>query len=210
MANSELYLIRHGESDNISSDLIDGRNNEAPLTKRGVEQSRLLGKYFLENNIIPTRVFASPAIRTVQTANITLAAMNLGIEPTIAQEIQEMDQGCYVGRLRSEVYTLEVLAEIDRQGKDFKLPNGESINDVGARMHQWVEANIPNHTGPNIERIFVFGHGGAIKALASTIYNWSRVRTFESVTDNTSFTLFLNQDNRWLLQVLGATPHLDN
>jgi probable phosphoglycerate mutase len=210
MTTSELYLIRHGESEmNTNPHVIGGRSNETPLTERGVEQARLLGKYFLENNIIPTHVFASPAIRTIQTAKNTLEAMQLNIEPVIADDIQEMDQGSNVGRLRTEVYTPEVLLEIDVQGKDFKLPGGESMNDVGARMLNWVEQNVPASTNSEIDRTFVFGHGVAIKTLASTLHDWSRQETYESVTDNTSFTVFHYEEDRWQLQTLGSTPHLN-
>lgn len=210
MAISELYLIRHGESEmNTNAHLIGGRSNETPLTARGVEQARLLGKYFLENSIIPTHVFASPALRTLQTADNTLSAMNIDIKPIVVDEIQEMDQGDYVGRLRTEVYTPDILLEIDKQGKDFKLPGGESMNDVGNRMLKWVELNVPISRGIEVERTFVFSHGVAIRTLAATLHDWSRAKTFESVTENTSFTLFVNQDDGWYLQALGSTPHLN-
>lgn len=210
MAINELYLIRHGESEmNTNAHLIGGRSNETPLTAKGVDQARLLGKYFLENSIMPTHVFSSPALRTLQTANNTLSAMNIDIKPIVADEIQEMDQGDYVGRLRTEVYTPEVLLEIDRQGKDFKLPGGESMNDVGSRMLQWVERNVPVSRGTEVERTFVFGHGVAIRTLAATLHDWSRAKTFESVTGNTSFTLFINQNDEWHLQSLGSTPHFN-
>jgi len=207
--STELYLIRHGESQmNVNSHLVGGRSNETPLTKHGVRQAQLLGEYFLANNILPTQVFASPAVRTRETAMHTLAAMDFTIEPIIATEIQEMDQGDYVGRLRSEVYTPEILSEIDRQGKAFKAPGGESMNDVGRRMLQWVETNIPLAPQSEIERVFVFGHGVAIRTLVATIHDWSRAKTFEAVTDNTSFTLLSNKTQHWQLEYLGATPHL--
>lgn len=211
MAKSELYLIRHGESEmNTNTHLIGGRSNETPLTARGIEQARLLGKYFRENGIIPTHVFTSPALRTLQTADTTLSAMNINIKPTIANEIQEMDQGDYVGRLRSEVYTPEVLLKIDKQGKNFKLPGGESMNDVGKRMLQWVELNVPVATAAEVEHTtFVFGHGIAIRTLAATLHDWSRAKTYEAVTENTSFTLFISQNDGWHLQALGSTPHLN-
>lgn len=210
MTDSILYLIRHGESEmNKNAHLIGGRSNDTPLTAHGIEQARLLGKYFRENNIIPSRVFTSPALRTIQTAEHVLAAMDLAIKPVIADEIQEMDQGEYVGMLRSEVYTPRILRDIDRQGKDFKLPGGESMNDVGERMLRWVEQYVPVGTGSRPECTFVFGHGVAIRTLASTLHDWSHAQTFKSVTDNTSFSLFLHEDSRWQLETLGATPHLE-
>lgn len=210
MARSELYLIRHGESEmNTTAHLIGGRSNETPLTQRGVEQARQLGMYFLANNIIPSHIFTSPAVRTIQTAESTLTAMNLAATPIVADEIQEMDQGDYVGRLRTDVYTPEVLREIDQQGKDFKLPGGESMNDVGERMLRWVDSNVPVGTDSEPKRTFVFGHGVAIRTLTSKIHDWDHAKTFGSITENTSFTVFLHQDNHWQLETLGATPHLE-
>lgn len=203
---SELYLIRHGESEmNTNAHLVGGRSNETPLTQRGVRQAQLLGSYLLEQGIIPTDVFASPAIRTMDTARHTLAAMGLDIEPTIAYEIQEMDQGDYVGRPRLEVYTPEVLAEIKRQGKDFKLEGGESMNGVGQRMYDWVEQTVSTEDG---RRTVVFGHGLAIRTLVSMLHDWSHAETLASETGNTSITTLDYRDAAWGLRDLGTTPHL--
>lgn len=207
MASAELYLIRHGESEmNTSAHLIGGRSNETPLTTKGIEQASLLGQYLLRNNIMPDHVFASPALRTVQTARYALDAMNLDIQPTIVDEIQEMDQGDYVGRQRAEVYTPETLKQIEKHGKDFKLPGGESMNDTGNRMLEWLNRHVPTNDD---ERTFVFGHGMAIRTLASTIHDWSHTETYQSVTDNTSLSLFVHDGNKWQLHTLGATPHFD-
>lgn len=203
--------MRHGESlMNTQPHLIGGRANETPLTERGVEQARLLGRYLLAHDVLPTEVFASPAVRTLQTAKHALTEMGLAVEPTVADELQEMDQGDFVGRHRAEVYTPEVLLEINRQGKDFKLSSGESMNDVGMRMLTWIQANVPTESQNGIERTFVFGHGMAIRSLVSVLESWSRLQTYESVTQNTSITLLSHQDEQWRLAYLGATPHLSD
>lgn len=189
---------------NTNAHLIGGRSNETPLTKRDIRQAQLLGEYLLRNDILPMAVFASPAIRTIETARHTLSAMNIDVQPVIADEIQEMDHGEYVGRLRAEVYSPEVLLQIETLGKDFKLPGGESMNSVGIRMLEWVNTNVPVDDG---ERTFVFGHGMAIRTLASTLHEWSRAKTFQSVTENTSMTVFEHQGEAWCLKELGATPH---
>lgn len=210
MSKSTLYLIRHGESKmNTNPHLVGGRSNDTPLTKHGADQAHLLGRYFFEHNILPTRVFSSPAVRTYDTARHTLRAMRSNLEITIASEIQELDQGGYVGKARTEVYTPEVLAKIDAQGKDFKLPGGESMNEVGARMWKWVSATTSTDVElDEADRTFVFSHGVAIKTLISTLYNWSHVKTYETVLDNTSFTTLINEDGSWRLEEVGAVPHM--
>ncbi len=208
--SSELYLIRHGESRmNTNTHLIGGRSNESPLTDKGVLQARLLGEYLLANNILPSKVFVSPALRTRQTAVHTLGVLGYSVDPIVADQIQEMDQDDYAGRVRTEVYTPEVIKDIHRFGKDFKLPGTESMNDTGIRMLDWVHENVPISTS-GTDRTFVFGHGMAIRCLASTLEGWSRQQTFEAITDNTSMTRFYNQNERWQLDYLGQTPHLSN
>lgn len=193
---------------NVNRHLIGGRSNETPLTEKGVEQARSLAAYFLAQGIMPDRIFASPALRTLATADAVTQGMNLSTPVLIADEIQEMDQGQYVGLPRVEVYTEEVLDEIEKQGKNFKLPGGESMNDVGERMLRWVNTQVLVEQTRNVDRTFVFGHGIAIRSLASYIEGWSHKVTYDSVTENTSLTLFSNEGDGWKLEQLGATPHL--
>jgi broad specificity phosphatase PhoE len=210
MSANELYLIRHGESRmNINSHLIGGRSNETPLTERGIEQSRLLGRYFAENAIIPSHVFASPAVRTLQTARYVLGAMELSVDPIVAEDIQEMDQGMHVGRDREDVYTPAILQAIDEQGKDFKLEGAESMNDVGMRMLRWIEMNVPILNAMDVNRTFVFGHSVAIRSLVSTMHNWTHRQTLEAATENTSFTMLDDESGKWGLNQFGAAPHLE-
>lgn len=205
----ELYLIRHGESEmNVATHLIGGRSNHTPLTEKGIKQAKLLGKYFLEENIFPNRVFVSPAVRTLQTCQYTLDVLNLDIEPVIVEEIQELDQGSYAGKQRTSVYTPEVVEKIKLQGKNFKLPGGESLNDVSFRMSKWLQT-VTLDSSDDVERTFVFGHGLAIRALIASIYGWSHKQILETNTPNTSLTLLVCDGQEWEMKFIGKTPHLE-
>lgn len=187
MGHPELYLIRHAETVmNTNPHLIGGRSNETPLTERGIEQAKRLGRAMLSKQIIPHKVFASPALRTIDTARYSLAEMSLDIEPIVEEAIQELGQGIWEGRPRIDAYTDSVLEDIARLGKDFKLERGESMNDVGHRMHKWISETF---AAPNVDgvadRYFVYTHGGAIKYLASHILDWSHQQTYEAEIDNT-------------------------
>lgn len=198
---TELYLIRHGESDmNTKSHLIGGRSNETPLTEKGIAQAEQLGRYFLQEHIVPDQVYASPAIRTRHTALHTLKAMGIDTEPLIDDRLQELEQGEWVGQNRTIIYNDEVLADIAAQGKDFKSPGGESMNEVGERMLEWVESTID--TSEN-RRVFVFTHGFAIRCLASILHGWSHAETYGTKTDNASVSLFTNRTTYWQLSYIG-------
>ncbi len=195
---TELYLIRHGEAaNNVRHNYIAGRSNHFPLTERGVEQSRRLGAALLRAELLPDVVYASPAVRAAQTARYTLDAMMTDIPITEDDRLQEQHVGEWVGRVATEVFTDEQVAEIDRLGKEFRSPGGESFNDVGNRMYEW--ANSISDSG----RVFAFTHGGAIRCLASKIEFWSHPQTYQTRPDNTSISLFTRSRDGWALQYVG-------
>jgi probable phosphoglycerate mutase len=210
MTEVELYALRHAESVlNVKSHIIGGRSNETPITPKGVVQAKTLGYYILQENIIPHAVYSSPAVRAENTAKYTLEAMGLDIQPVIDDDLQEVDQGLWVGLDRRDIYTPEQIAEIDRQGKDSKAPNGESNNEAGERMFNKISEIADRHAEEGkVIRIFVFTHGLAIRCLASHIHNWTRKQTFEAVTPNTSISRFDRLDKTWMLRYLGKVPEL--
>ncbi len=208
MTNTELYLIRHAESvANTQSHIIGGRSNHSPITERGITQARQLGSYFLANGIIPHEVHTSPAVRTLQTARYTLDTMGIPLIPHVNDALQELDQGDWTGLSRAKMYDEATFREIDRLGKDFKAPNGESMNETGERMHTWVHEYIPiDEVITDTKRVFAFTHGLATRCLASKLHGWSQSKTFREPTDNTSFSLFVCRDGMWQLEYLGRKP----
>ncbi|HSH17804.1 MAG TPA: histidine phosphatase family protein [Candidatus Saccharimonadales bacterium] len=194
-APTELYLIRHAETVmNTNPHLIGGRSNETPLTAKGIEQAKRLGRSLLAKGIMPTKVFASPARRAIDTARYSLMEMGLNMEPLIQDAIQELGQGPAEGKLKTDIYTAPVRKDIARLGKDFKLEGGESMNDVGLRMSGWITETFTAIDSEEPPKYFINTHGGAIKYLASHILGWSHRQTYETEIDNTSVNLFTLQD----------------
>jgi broad specificity phosphatase PhoE len=199
----DLYVIRHAESaaNASGSHLIGGRSNETPLTKKGVEQAKYLGQYLLAKGINPDFIYSSPAVRTLQTAHYALAEMGITSEPTIEDNLQELDQGLWVGRNRKDTYTEGVLANIQLLGKDFKADGGESMNEVGERMLAAISSIADRHVHES-EAVtgIIFTHGVAIRCLASRIHDWSHKRTYETETPNASVSLFTRSAGEWNVQ----------
>jgi len=101
----KLYLIRHGETvDNVAG-LYAGRLDSA-LTNFGVDQTKRLGQYFAENNVIFSHVFASPLSRASRTAEAIRNAQISGDVAKVAANIEivrvgdlvERDYGPYEGK----------------------------------------------------------------------------------------------------------------
>lgn len=195
---TKLYLIRHGEAaNNVRPNYIAGRSNHFPLTEKGIEQSRKLGATLVRHGLSPDIVYTSPAIRAIQTARYTLDAMMLDVPINEDYRLQEQDVGEWVGHVATEIFTDEQITEINRLGKDFRSPGGESFNDVGNRMYEWANSL------PDIERVLAFTHGGAIRCFASRIGFWSHQRTYQTRPDNTTVSLFSRSGNDWVLQYVG-------
>ena len=207
-----LYVVRHAESEAnaYGSHLIGGRSNETPLTEKGVEQAKQLGRYLLAKNIYPDFIYSSPAVRTLQTAHYALTEMGIDTEPTVDDNLQELDQGLWVGRNRNETYTDEVLANIQLLGKDFKADGGESMNEVGARMLAAVSTIADRHAHDS-EAVtgILFTHGLAIRCLASIIHDWSHKQTYETQTPNASVSIFTRAAGEWHVESFAnpTSPH---
>lgn len=67
-----LSLLRHAKA---RRDLADVEDFERPLAPRGMEAAPLMGRYLRETGARPDLVICSPALRTVQTAHLALAAL---------------------------------------------------------------------------------------------------------------------------------------
>lgn len=204
----ELYAIRHAECENnVNNHIVGGRSNESPLTQRGIEQAKQLGRYLLANDVTPDFVYISPAVRTRDTARFALEELGIDIDPVVEHDLQELDQGLWTGRLRTETYTPDVLAEIARQGKDFKADGGESMNETGQRMLRAASVIADRHVDDDgTQRGFMFTHGFATRCLASTINDWSHQQTFETETPNASISLFTRTSGVWKMEYIGKKP----
>ena len=202
-----VYLFRHAESmANVDRHLIGGRSNESELSELGVQQSQKLGGYIARATIKPVAIYASPAVRTFDTALIATSEAELDHSIKIDDRLQELSQGEWTGKDRAKLYTPKLLAEIRSKGKDFKAPGGESMNEVGERMLEAIDdfsfENAPR-TLYEAPTIYVFTHGLAIRCLASYIHNWSHHRTYSTNVPNASITHFTRGGGNWRLQYLG-------
>ena len=191
--NIRIFLIRHGQSAaNTESHLVGGRSHKTPLTEKGIGQSQELGRSLREQDIYPDRVYVSPANRTVQTAGFCLHEMGLNTRPIIEEAIQELGQGIMEGMPRELAYTKEVKQEMERLDKHFKFEEGESMYEVGRRMHGWLVETFgkPEDTKKPLN-VFVFTHGIAIKSLLGDeeMKDLRRQDIFNIDIDNTSVTI---------------------
>jgi broad specificity phosphatase PhoE len=165
-----LWIVRHGESTaNIArrraelenSLTIDftGREMDIPLSEIGVEHSIAVGRWFASQAEKPTVVFASPYLRTFETARFI--AEHAGIKDAEIfhdERIREREFGIFdrlTWRGSVEKYPDE-MAKREEIGKFYyRPPGGESWCDVALRVRNFWRDLYLNH--PN-EKILVVTH----------------------------------------------------
>ena len=183
----------------LNPDLIMGRSIDAVLTDEGKIQADLKGRELAARGITSDYVASSSAVRCIQTGERILAAMNRsgGIDD-ITDDLLEMDQGDFVGRKRVEVYNNEVQRKIQELGKDFALPGGESMNQVGQRGLDWLRCQEELIAKRKLS-ILAIAHAGLITHTVGMIEKWdqpkslSMMRTMPPVGE----TRIVFDGNKW-------------
>jgi len=154
----ELYLARHGQSQDNENGLIQGQTS-TPLSPLGERQAACLGNYI--SNIPFDAVYCSDLERAVQTAKIAVP----DIDPVPCPELREWHLGVLQKHTREECkilfpYAWEILCSGIRD--DRKIPGGESMNDMIARSTGLVGRIAEKHRQG---RVLIVSHGGTIRAL---------------------------------------------
>lgn len=127
---TEIYLIRHGETELNASNTVRGRL-EIPLSEHGLKQADLLGAY-LKNKKFDA-IYSSPLKRAVQTAEAIARYQGLAVQPI--EGFNDLDFGKWEGLPFAEVKA--------RYPGDYKLwreqphllqiPDGERLDSVRHR-----------------------------------------------------------------------------
>ena len=128
-----IYVIRHGQTQLNNAKLLQGRSN-LPLNETGMEQAREAGRWLASQNVSFQRVYSSPLIRAVQTAELVAP----GVPVVTDDRLIEMDYGPYEG---SDLQN--PAPEIIEFFSDFvhnPAPDGmEQLSEVVARTGEFVE-----------------------------------------------------------------------
>jgi len=146
-----IYLARHGETAWSASGQHTGRT-DLPLTERGEENARLLGKRLAP--LFFDHVFTSPRIRARRTCELA----GFGKLAVIDNDLAEWDYGEYEGKRTAEIRAVRPDWDVFRDG----CPGGESVAQITARadrvVARWraIDANI-----------LVFSSGHILRAIAA-------------------------------------------
>jgi broad specificity phosphatase PhoE len=151
MSESQIYLIRHGETEWAISGRHTGRT-DIPLTQRGREQAIHLLPIF--EDVSFEVILSSPLQRARQTAEIA----GLGSRLEICDDLMEWDYGDYEG-----LTTQEIRLQVPGWTVWTHLcPNGEPGEAVSQRANRVIERMV--QASGNVA---LFAHGHFLRVLAS-------------------------------------------
>jgi len=153
-----LYFVRHGESEANLLEEISNRGLKHGLTGRGRAQASAAACTLKGAGI--GKIYSSPLLRAVQTAEILSHALGVPYETTAA--LREFDCGILEGKSDPASWAIHVQtreAWILRREWDRRIEQGESYLDIRARFVPFIE-NLLQEGGHTPENIVLVGHGG--------------------------------------------------
>jgi len=151
---TELYLVRHGETDWNAARRIQGRT-DIPLNETGREQARRAGELLARRRW--DGLYASPLGRAHETAAII--GERIGIREVVHVEaLIERDYGEAEGMAFDEIEAL--------YPEGVRAPGQETREEVAARVVPALLELAARHPG---ERLLLVSHGGAIRSVLQTV-----------------------------------------
>lgn len=151
---TELYLVRHGETDWNRARRIQGAS-DVPLNGTGREQASMAGSLLALRSF--DAVYSSPLSRARETAEIIAAELGLP-EPKTVGALTERDYG------EAEGLTWE---EIERRFPEgVAVPGRETREAVAWRVVPALLALAATHPGA---ALVVVSHGGAIRSVLEAV-----------------------------------------
>jgi broad specificity phosphatase PhoE len=150
----DIWLARHGETEWSKSGQHTG-STDLPLTPNGEEQARQLGTLLRGHRF--EQVLTSPLTRAQETAR----SAGFGDRAQVSGLLREFDYGDYEGMTTKDIQLRRPGWELFRDG----CPNGEAPEQVAVRMDELIGRLHADNPGD--ADILIFGHGHALRALAT-------------------------------------------
>jgi broad specificity phosphatase PhoE len=158
----KLYFVRHGYSEANRLNEFSNRGLKHGLTESGRQQAATLAQSLA--GILVIRLFTSPLLRAIQTAEILSATWGVPYEVTDA--LREFDCGILEGMPfeTGRQLFLDTLDEWRRGNRDRRIDQGESFNDIEARFVPFVEQLVREYADAP-DSLVLIGHGGVYRCM---------------------------------------------
>ncbi|HEX9370164.1 MAG TPA: histidine phosphatase family protein [Roseiflexaceae bacterium] len=163
MTQTNLYLIRHGQTASNQVRLIQGWDGE-PLNARGRWQAERAGARLARAGI--AALYASPLRRALETAEII--GRTTGLNVTIVDDLREMDTGRASGMHGAQfmIRHPRLWWAWVRDDARLAFPGGDTLSSFYPRAARAIEDLVTRHRG---QTLAIVSHGGAISGYLSLL-----------------------------------------
>jgi 2,3-bisphosphoglycerate-dependent phosphoglycerate mutase len=190
---SLIIFMRHGQAYNNVKKLLVGRNLESHLTDLGREQVKNTSQILTTIDI--HKIYSSPVIRTVETAEIVSRTIGVPFEED--ERLFEIELGKLVGMYYEDLISkhgnLFVKFYCDNDDENSLLEfEVESFGAVKKRISELLQEVVKKHKNENV---LLVSHLDPIKAAISLIMNIKPSSVYDIQISNASLNIFKNYDN---------------
>ena len=202
MKETEIILIRHGETEWNSQKRMQGHSN-SDLSEVGRGQIQALGE--LMKNVSFDHIYSSDSLRTSQTAEAITQYSGHKIQ--FDQRIREKNLGVFEGLTSTEAKERhpEVYRLFKTAGANYVIDEGESTRQLLERALEFIEEIRLRHPQ---ERVVMVTHGGVVRVLMKHALGLSIDAPTRFIIKNTGiFGLIWNEN--WLVTQMGGVYHLE-
>lgn len=161
---THMYLVRHGLTDWNNERRLQGQT-DIPLNTEGLSQARTAARLLSEVSL--KAIYSSPLTRAFTTAQIIASEQGLPVQAVHA--FRECNFGIFEGFRWGEI---DIHPQFDASEKarnplGYRVPGGESIQDLYDRVIPALNTIISGHSG---ETIAIVSHGVVMRAFLHHIH----------------------------------------
>jgi 2,3-bisphosphoglycerate-dependent phosphoglycerate mutase len=190
---SLIIFMRHGQAYNNVQKLLVGRNLESHLTDVGKEQVKKTAQ--LLKTIDIDKIYSSPVIRTIETAEIVSDVINLSFQKD--ERLFEIELGKLVGMYYEDLINkhgnlfVKFYSDDDNENSllEFEV---ESFGAVKKRISELLKEITIKHQNENV---LLISHLDPIKAAISLVMNIKPSSVYNIQVPNASLNIFKNYGN---------------
>ncbi|MEZ7974548.1 MAG: histidine phosphatase family protein [SAR324 cluster bacterium] len=201
MKETEIILIRHGETEWNSQHRMQGHSNSA-LSRVGRGQIQALGEWM--KNVSFDHIYSSDSLRARETAEAI--TQYSGDTLQFDQRIREKNLGVFEGLTSIEASEQhpEIYRLFKTGGANYVIDEGESTQQVLDRALEFIEEIRFKHSE---QRVVMVTHGGFVKVLMKHTLGISIDGPTSFLIKNTGiFGLVWNE--KWMVSQMGGVSHL--
>ena len=160
--NNKYYILRHGEAKSNAKGIVSclPEKFKNPLTRKGASQIKSAVDKLINKNI--NLIFASPLLRTTQTAEIVGKALKIKIKSD--KRLREINLGIFEGKSREKFF--DIFPKFSEALFYNKPRCGESWTDCRKRLENLLKEIDKKYKNKNI---LIISHGDPLWLLEGLV-----------------------------------------